>query len=92
MDPTAPVATSPLLALFAFLGVIVLLLFLIAKWRWHVFLALLIPLLLFGLIPGVQTNNFWAQSLPKRCAIRARFRQLRGRWSTQSARHGCHSH
>jgi GntP family gluconate:H+ symporter len=58
MDPTAPVATSPLLALFAFLGVIVLLLFLIAKWRWHVFLALLIPLLLFGLIPGVQTNNF----------------------------------
>ena len=50
--------TSPLLALLAFLGVIVVLLFLIAKWRWHVFLALLVPLLLFGLIPGVQTNNF----------------------------------
>ena len=45
-------------ALFAFLGVIVLLLFLIAKWRWHVFLALLVPLLLFGVIPGVQRNNF----------------------------------
>jgi len=58
VDPSAAVATSPLLALLAFLGVIVLLLFLIAKWRWHVFLALLIPLLLFGLIPGVQTNNF----------------------------------
>ena len=58
MDPTTAVATSPLLALIAFLGVIILLLFLIAKWRWHVFLALLIPLLLFGLIPGVQTNNF----------------------------------
>ncbi len=42
----------------AFLGVIVLLLFLIAKWRWHVFFALLIPLLLFGVIPGVQQNNF----------------------------------
>ena len=58
MDPTTAVVTSPLLALLAFLGVIVVLLFLIAKWRWHVFLALLIPLLLFGLIPGVQTNNF----------------------------------
>ncbi len=58
MDSATAVATSPLLALLAFLGVIILLLFLIAKWRWHVFLALLIPLLLFGLIPGVQTNNF----------------------------------
>ena len=57
-DPATAVATSPLLALLAFLGVIILLLFLIAKWRWHVFLALLVPLLLFGLIPGVQTNNF----------------------------------
>jgi GntP family gluconate:H+ symporter len=54
----AAVATSPLLALAAFGGVIVLLLFLIARWRWHVFLALLVPLLLFGVIPGVQTNNF----------------------------------
>ncbi len=59
-DPSTAVATSPLLALLAFLGVIVLLLFLIAKWRWHVFSALLVPLLLFGLIPGVQTNNFIA--------------------------------
>ena len=58
MDPATAVATSPLLALIAFIGVIVVLLFLIAKWCWHVFLALLIPLLLFGLIPGVQTNNF----------------------------------
>jgi len=58
MDPSTAVATSPLLALVAFLGVIVLLLFLIAKWRWHVFFALLIPLLLFGVIPGVQQNNF----------------------------------
>ena len=56
MDPATAVTTSPLLALIAFLGVIILLLFLIAKWRWHVFLALLIPLLLFGLIPGVQTK------------------------------------
>lgn len=58
MDPETAVVTSPLLALIAFSGVIVMLLFLIAKWRWHVFLALLIPLLAFGVIPGVQTNNF----------------------------------
>ncbi|NNC64384.1 MAG: GntP family permease, partial [Gammaproteobacteria bacterium] len=58
MDPSTAVATSPLLALLAFLGVIFLLLFLIAKWRWHVFLALLVPLILFGVIPGVEQNNF----------------------------------
>jgi GntP family gluconate:H+ symporter len=60
MDPASAVATSPLVALLGFLGVIVVLLWLIAKWRWHVFLALLVPLMLFGLIPGVQTNNFIA--------------------------------
>lgn len=58
MNAETAVTTNPLLALLAFIGVIVVLLFLIAKWRWHVFLALLIPLLLFGVIPGVQTNNF----------------------------------
>ena len=60
MDPSTAVVTSPLLALLAFLGVILLLLFLIAKWRWHVFLALLVPLLIFGVIPGVEQNNFIA--------------------------------
>ncbi len=58
MNPESAVTTNPLLALLAFAGLIVVLLFLIAKWRWHVFLALLIPLLLFGVIPGVNTNNF----------------------------------
>lgn len=57
MDETA-IVLSPALALTAFLGVIVLLMILIAKWRWHVFLALLLPLLIFGIIPGVQKNNF----------------------------------
>ena len=60
MNPETAVATSPMLALVAFIGVIAVLLFLIAKWRWHVFLALLVPLLLFGIVPGVQTNNFIA--------------------------------
>jgi GntP family gluconate:H+ symporter len=58
VDPATAVTTNPVLALIAFLGVIVLLLFLIAKWKWHVFLSLLLPLLIFGIIPGVQQNNF----------------------------------
>lgn len=57
MDESA-IVLSPALALTAFVGVIVLLMILIAKWRWHVFLALLLPLLIFGIIPGVQKNNF----------------------------------
>ncbi len=60
MNPATAVATSPLVSLAAFLGVIALLLFLIARWRWHVFLALLLPLLIFGVVPGVVTNNFIA--------------------------------
>ena len=58
MDSSTAVVTNPLVALLGFLGVILLLLFLIAKWRWHVFLALLVPMLVFGVIPGVQRNNF----------------------------------
>ena len=58
MNPDTAVTTSPVVALLGFVGVIVVLLFLIARWRWHVFSALLVPLMLFGLIPGVQTNNF----------------------------------
>jgi GntP family gluconate:H+ symporter len=58
MDAGKAAVTDPLLALIAFIGVIGLLLYLIVKWRWHVFLALLVPLLIFGVIPGVQTSNF----------------------------------
>ncbi|MBT5558541.1 MAG: GntP family permease [Proteobacteria bacterium] len=58
MNAETAVTTSPILALLAFVAVILLLLFLIAKWRWHVFLALLVPLMLFGIIPGIEQNNF----------------------------------
>jgi len=57
MDPTA-VTTNPILSLIGFILLVILLLFLIAKWKWHVFLALLIPIMIFGIIPGVQLNNF----------------------------------
>ncbi|MEX2470383.1 MAG: GntP family permease [Pseudohongiellaceae bacterium] len=58
MDPSTAVNTSAAVSLLGFVAVIFLLLFLIAKWKWHVFFALLIPILLFGLLPGIQQNNF----------------------------------
>jgi GntP family gluconate:H+ symporter len=58
MDPSAAVTTNVILALVGFAGCVVLLMFLIAKWKWHVFMALLLPILLFGVIPGIQRNNF----------------------------------
>jgi len=57
MDATA-VSINPVISLIGFAIVIFLLLFLIAKWKWHVFFALLIPILMFGVLPGVQRNNF----------------------------------
>jgi len=60
MTAETAVTLSPGLALLGFLGVVLLLLVLIAKWKWHVFLALLVPLLLFGFLPGIRTNNFIA--------------------------------
>ena len=58
MDASTAVSDSAAISLFGFAIVIFLLLFLIAKWKWHVFFALLIPIMLFGVLPGVQQNNF----------------------------------
>jgi GntP family gluconate:H+ symporter len=58
VDPTTAVTTNVVLTLAGFAGCVVLLMFLIAKWKWHVFLALLLPILLFGILPGIRTNNF----------------------------------
>ena len=58
MDPSTAVSTSPAISIAGFAVVIFLLLFLIAKWKWHVFFALLIPIMIFGILPGVQQNNF----------------------------------
>ena len=54
------VVTNHIVALVGFAGVLALLLFLIAKWKWHVFLAMLVPILIFGIIPGIQKGNFIA--------------------------------
>ncbi len=58
MDASTAVSNSAAVSLIGFAIVIFLLLFLIAKWKWHVFFALLIPIMLFGILPGVQQNNF----------------------------------
>jgi GntP family gluconate:H+ symporter len=58
VDPNTAVTTSVVIALVGLAGCVVLLMFLIARWKWHVFLALLLPILLFGILPGVQRNNF----------------------------------
>lgn len=58
MDPSTAVTTSAAISLSGFAVVIFLLLFLIARWKWHVFFALLLPIMLFGILPGVQQNNF----------------------------------
>lgn len=52
------VSSNPVLTLVAFILLVVVLFFLIARWKWHVFLALLIPIIFFGIIPGVQQENF----------------------------------
>lgn len=52
------ILNNPTFTLVGFLVVIVLLFFLIAKVKWHVFMALLIPIILFALIPGVDQGAF----------------------------------
>jgi GntP family gluconate:H+ symporter len=58
VDPDSAVTTNVIVALVGLAGSIILLMFLIARWKWHVFLALLLPILIFGVLPGVHQNNF----------------------------------
>jgi len=60
MNPATAVTTNVVLAVVGFAGCVALLMVLIARWKWHVFLALLLPILLFGVLPGIQRNNFIA--------------------------------
>ncbi|GAA1160028.1 GntP family permease [Ornithinicoccus hortensis] len=52
------VTESVPLTLIGFAAVIVVLFFLIAKYRWHVFIALLLPIVLFAFLPGVDRGAF----------------------------------
>jgi GntP family gluconate:H+ symporter len=58
MDPT--ITNSTLIALGGLIGVIALLFLAITRYRWHVFIALLGPILLFALLPGINREAFIA--------------------------------
>ena len=48
------ITDSALVAIAGLVGMIALLLLLITRFKWHVFLALLVPILLFAMIPGLD--------------------------------------
>jgi GntP family gluconate:H+ symporter len=54
------ITDSTLIALGGFIAVIALLFLTITKLRWHVFIALLVPILLFALLPGIDRAAFIA--------------------------------
>jgi len=54
------ITDSVLVAIAGLIGVVALLFLTITKLRWHVFLALLVPILLFALVPGVDKVAFIA--------------------------------
>ena len=54
------ITESVLVAIAGLIGVVALLFLTITKYRWHVFLALLVPILLFGLLPGIDRAAFIA--------------------------------
>ena len=58
MDPR--ITDSTLIALGGLIAVVALLFLLITRFRWHVFIALLTPVLLFALVPGINREVFIA--------------------------------
>ncbi len=52
------ITESLVIALGGLLGVVALLFLVITKYDWHVFIALLVPILLFAAIPGVDRTAF----------------------------------
>ena len=52
------ITDSTLVAIGGLVGVVALLFLLITLGRWHVFLALLVPILLLALLPGVNRTEF----------------------------------
>lgn len=52
------ITNSAILALTGLVGVVALLFLTITRFRWHVFLAVLVPILLFALVPGIDRKVF----------------------------------
>lgn len=51
------ITNSALVAISGLLAIVALLFLLITRFKWHVFLALLVPMLLFALIPGLDRRQ-----------------------------------
>ena len=56
MDPK--ITESAVIALAGLVGVVALLFLAITRFKWHVFIAVLVPLLLFAFIPGIDREVF----------------------------------
>jgi gluconate:H+ symporter, GntP family len=54
------ITESTVIALSGLVAVAALLFLLIVRWRWHVFIAFLVPTLLFALVPGIDRAAFIA--------------------------------
>ncbi len=54
------ITESAVIAIAGLVGVVALLFLTITRFRWHVFLAVLVPILLFALVPGVDRKVFVA--------------------------------
>jgi GntP family gluconate:H+ symporter len=56
VDPK--ITESALIALAGLIGVVALLFLTITRFKWHVFIAVLVPILLFALVPGIDRKVF----------------------------------
>lgn len=52
------ITNSAILALTGLIGIVALLFLTITRFKWHVFLAVLVPILLFALVPGIDRRVF----------------------------------
>lgn len=58
MDPR--ITDSAIIALAGLIGVVALLFLTITRYKWHVFIAVLVPILLLALVPGMDRKAFVA--------------------------------
>src|SRR3970282_740290 len=56
----AVITDSTLVAIAGLVAVIALLFLSMTRFKWHVFIALLVPILLLGLVPGIDREAFIA--------------------------------
>jgi GntP family gluconate:H+ symporter len=54
----AKITESAIIALAGLIGVVALLFLTITRFKWHVFIAVLVPILLFALVPGIDRKVF----------------------------------